>query len=64
MATSDAQKKARDKWNAKYVELRLRVTKERKEEIQAHVASKGESLSSYLNRLIDEAMEREQPETK
>ncbi len=60
MATSDAQKKARDKWNAKHVELRLRVTKERKEEIQAHIASRGESLTTYVNRLIDEAMDRDQ----
>ncbi|WP_409966873.1 antitoxin [Bengtsoniella intestinalis] len=59
MATSDAQKKARDKWNAKYVELRFRVTKERKEEIQNYATSKGESLSALLNRLVDEAMEQD-----
>lgn len=52
---SDARKKA----NKKYIETKcdditLRVPKGRKEEIKKVAESKGESINSYINRLIEE----------
>ena len=52
--TSNAVK---DRYNAKvYDDIRLRVPKGKKEEIQAYAEANGESLNGFLNRLIDEAM--------
>lgn len=58
--TSSAVK---DRYNAKaYDEIKLRVFKGRKEIIKAHAESKGESVNSFINRAIDEAMEKESQE--
>lgn len=60
MAISDARRRANDKYNAKsYDEMKVRVYKGQKAEIQAHAESKGESLNGFVNRAIDETMERD-----
>lgn len=52
-----AQTKASAKYNAKaYEEIKLRVSKGQKEQIQAHAQANGESLNGYINRLIAEDM--------
>ena len=52
--TSNAVK---DRYNAKaYDDIRLRVPKGKKDQIQAFAEAHGESLNGFLNRLIDEAM--------
>ncbi len=52
-----AQTKASAKYNAKaYEEVKLRVSKGQKEQIQAHAQANGESLNGYINRLIAEDM--------
>lgn len=57
---TDAQKRARDKWlNEKVEDVRFRVPKGKKEIIQQHVAQTGESVNAFLNRAVDEAMERD-----
>ncbi len=56
MPVSEARKRARDKWNAKYTELKLRVTPEKKEEIQAHATAQGESVNAFLTRAVEQAM--------
>ena len=43
----------------KYEDLRIRVPKGKKEEIRRHADKRGESLNAFVNRAIDEAMERE-----
>ena len=43
----------------KYEDLRVRVPKGRKEEINAFVATTGKSLNSFINEAIDEKIERE-----
>ena len=43
----------------KYEDLRVRVPKGKKESIQTHVATCGESLNGFVNRAIDEAIERD-----
>lgn len=55
--TSSAVK---DRYNAKaYDELKVRVSKGDKEQIKAHAESMGESVNGFINRAIDEAMERD-----
>ena len=57
---SEAQKKAVAKYNAaNYERIELRVDKGRKEVIRAHAEAQGESLNAFINRAIDEAMERD-----
>lgn len=52
--TSSAVK---DRYNAKaYDEIKIRVPKGRKEEIQAFAVSQGESTNAFINRAITEAM--------
>lgn len=51
----------KDRWNAKtYDEIKVRVTKGQKEIIQAHAAQKdGGSVNAFINRAIDETMDRD-----
>lgn len=60
MALTEAQKKANAKYIAKaYDRIELKVKKGRKDLIKAHAESKGESINGFVNRAIDETMERE-----
>ena len=60
MALSEAQKKANAKYIAKaYDRIELKVKKGRKDLIKAHAESKGESINGFVNRAINETMERE-----
>ena len=59
MAISEARRRANDKWRAKFVEVRFRVTQEKKEQSQSFAAQNGESLNAFLNRAVDEAMSKE-----
>ena len=60
MATTKAQTRAQNKYIAKaYDRINLTVEKGKKEIIKAHAESKGESVNGFINRAIDEAMERE-----
>ena len=55
--TSSAVK---DRYNAKaYDEIKVRVPKGEKDVIQDHAARMGESVNAFINRAIDEAMERD-----
>lgn len=56
---TEAQARAHKKYIAQFVETKIRMTPERREEVRAHAESKGESLNAFINRAIDEAMERE-----
>lgn len=44
---------------AKYEDLRVRVLKGRKADIQAHAEARGESVNGFINRAIEEAIERD-----
>ena len=51
----------RNEWIAEKLDrINLTVPKGRKEIIKAHAAAHGESVSGFINRAINEAMEREQ----
>lgn len=48
---------AKDKYNAKaYDEIKVRVFKGRKENIQAHAESRNESVNAFINRAIENQM--------
>lgn len=61
--TSSAVK---DRYNSKaYDEIKVRVTKGQKEKIKAHAAKKdGGSVNAFINRAIDETMERDNSASK
>lgn len=54
-----AQARAHKKYMENFVELRARVSLERREEIQAHAEALGLSVNSFINIAIDEKIERE-----
>jgi len=59
MAITSAKHRANEKYNAKaYDEIKVRVPKGRKAEIQSFVEQSGQSVNSFINRLIDEAMSK------
>lgn len=63
MATTKAQQRAVSKYmKENYDEIKVRVEKGRKDIIKAHAESKGESVNAFINRAIDETMERETAE--
>lgn len=59
MASTEAQLKASKKYHAKFDRLYIRVTPETKENIEAHAEKMGESVNSFVQRAITEAMERD-----
>lgn len=60
MTVSKAQQKAVHKYvKANYDRQELTMPKGKKELIKAHAESKGESVNAFINRAIDETMERE-----
>ena len=60
---SEARRRANEKYNAKaYDEIKVRVEKGKKATIQAHADARGESVNGFINRAIDETMERDEKE--
>ena len=56
---TEAQARAHKKYIAQFVETKVRMTPERRDEIRAHAESRGESVNAFINRAIDETIERE-----
>jgi len=55
-----ARTRANNKWNAKaYDRISLTVEKGKKDIIKAHASSKGESVNGFINRAINETIERD-----
>lgn len=60
MAVSKAQQRATNKYISKaYDRINLTVPKGQKETIQAHAEAHSESVNGFINRAIDETMERD-----
>lgn len=61
MAISKAQQKAVQKYVQNNYDriASITVPKGHKAEIQAHAKARGESMNSFINRAIDEAIERD-----
>ncbi len=56
---SEARKRANDKYLGTLEEIKVRVPKGKKEVVQAHAKKQGESVNGFINRAIDETMERD-----
>lgn len=60
MAISKAQQRAVAKYTAaKYDEIKVRIPKGKKEIIKTHAESMGESVNGFINRAIEETMDRD-----
>ncbi len=60
---SKARIEANNRYNAKaYDRINIAVPKGQKDIIKAHAESKGESVNSFVNRAIDETMQRDTTE--
>ena len=60
-----ASTKAQNKYISKaYDRINLTMPKGKKDTVQAHAAKRGESVNSFINRAIDEAIERDNAVTK
>lgn len=65
MATTKAQQKAVNKYvKEKYDRINVNMPKGKKEIVQEHASDHGESLNAFINRAIDEAMQRDKEESK
>lgn len=62
---TEARRRANEKYNAKaYDEIKIRVAKGRKAEIQSHAETHGQSVNGFINSAIDEKMERDNEQAK
>lgn len=63
MTATKAQQRAVSKYmKENYDEIKVRTEKGKKERIKAHAESHGESVNAFINRAIDETIERDQEE--
>lgn len=54
----------KNKWNAEnYERVNLILLKGKKEPVKAHAEQRGESLNGFINRAIDETMQRDNETT-
>lgn len=54
-----AQKKAHDEYIKKFARVEIRMIAEQREAIQAHAQAHKESVNGFINRAINETMERD-----
>ncbi|MDD5952404.1 MAG: hypothetical protein PUC32_01930 [Oscillospiraceae bacterium] len=57
--TTEAQKRAKQKYMERFVEVKVRMTPERRTEVQEHAQRHGESATAFINRAIDNQIERD-----
>lgn len=61
MTATKAQQRAVSKYmKENYDEIKVRTEKGKKDQIKIHAERKGESVNAFINRAIDETMERDQ----
>ena len=59
MALSEARLRATQKYHNKFERIRIRVTPEEKEAIEAYAEEINESVNAFVRRAIAETMDRE-----
>ena len=57
---TEAQKKAQQKYMERFAVARVRMERERYDAVQAHAEARSESVNGFINRAIDEAVERDE----
>ena len=57
---TDSQAKAHKKYMENFVEVKVRMTPEKRAVVQKHAADRNESTTRFINRAIDETMDRDQ----
>ena len=50
---SEARRRANKKYNDRFVEMKVRVTPEKRSIIKEHAEAMGESATAFINRAID-----------
>ena len=58
---TEARARANKKYMEKFVEVKVRMTPDKRSAVQAYAANLGQSATEFINRAIDEAMERDRP---
>lgn len=53
---TEAEIRAQKKYMEKFCEVKVRMTTEKRAEVQEHAASMNESATAFINRAIDETM--------
>ncbi len=56
---TEAQAKAHKRYMQNFIEIKVRMTPEKRETVKEHAASMKESTTAFINRAIDETMERD-----
>lgn len=56
---TEAQKRAQKNYMSKFARVEIRMTPERRTMIQEHAREQGESTTGFINRAIDEQIERD-----
>ena len=56
---TEAQKRAQKKYMSNFVEIKVRVTPEKRAVIQEHARTMGESATTFINRAIDNQISRD-----
>lgn len=56
---TEARARANKKYMEKFVEVKVRMTPEKRIAVQNHAKSRGESATEFINRAINEAMARD-----
>ena len=59
---TEAQIRAQKKYMENFVEIKVRMTADKRSIVQEHAANMGESATGFINRAINETMERDNQE--
>ena len=54
-----ARKEANKRYMENYVEVKVRMTPEKRSAVKERASTKGESTTAFINRAIDETIERD-----
>lgn len=61
---TQAQAEAHKRYMKDFVEIKVRMTADKRTIVQEHAANMGESATAFINRAIDETMKRDNQESK
>lgn len=63
MTYNEISKAATNKYRAKFSMLQIRVQQEERDRIAEHAAGRGESMTAFIRRAVQETMERDNAES-